>query len=82
VLFLAMGDFRAARLLMWISGATYFADGGAALATALVAGSVIPATLAMARWLDILPLGATSSQALGVDLSRARLSIMAAVSLL
>lgn len=82
VLFLAMGDFRAAKLLMWISGATYFADGGAVLASALVAGSVIPMALAMARWLDILPLGATSSQALGVDLRRARLSIMIAVAVL
>ncbi|ALM53421.1 Fe(3+)-hydroxamate ABC transporter permease FhuB [Halomonas huangheensis] len=79
---LAGGDPRGQQVIAWLSGSTYYVDSGASLVViglALVAGIV---ALPLTRWLDILPLGAATSQALGIDVERARLGLLALVALL
>ncbi len=79
---LAGGDPRGQLILAWLSGSTYYVEAGSALAVSLLALLLGLATLPFARWLDILPLGAASSQALGIRLNRARLSLLLLVALL
>ncbi|GGB02918.1 Fe3+-hydroxamate ABC transporter permease FhuB [Brucella endophytica] len=80
-LFIASGDQRLEYLLAWMAGSTYRADTADAIiasATALVLLAALPLT---ARWLDILPLGSTSAQALGLTLKRARLLLMLLIAI-
>ncbi|WP_168016035.1 Fe(3+)-hydroxamate ABC transporter permease FhuB [Halomonas salinarum] len=79
---LAGGDPRGQQVIAWLSGSTYYVD----LASAMtVTGAALVLGLAAApltRWLDILPLGGPTASALGVDLHRSRLALLALVALL
>ncbi|PYE86497.1 Fe(3+)-hydroxamate ABC transporter permease FhuB [Phyllobacterium leguminum] len=80
-LFIASGDQRVEYLLAWMAGSTYRAtwpDAITAVTTALLLLGVLPLT---ARWLDILPLGETSTRALGVTLKRTRLILMLLIAI-
>ena len=66
------GDARAFQLLAWISGSTNqvgWTEASITLTMALVLLSILPL---MARWLDILPLGADQARAVGVPLRASR----------
>ncbi|RAW07678.1 Fe(3+)-hydroxamate ABC transporter permease FhuB [Halomonas elongata] len=79
---LAGGDPRGQQVIAWLSGSTYYVDLTSALivvALALVLGLM---TGPLARWLDILPLGAATSRALGIGLKRSRLVLLLLVALL
>ncbi|MDR5857903.1 Fe(3+)-hydroxamate ABC transporter permease FhuB [Halomonas eurihalina] len=79
---LAGGDPRGQQVIAWLSGSTYYVDLTSALivvALALVLGLM---TGPLARWLDILPLGAATSRALGIGLKRSRLLLLLLVALL
>ncbi|MEH3117463.1 MAG: Fe(3+)-hydroxamate ABC transporter permease FhuB [Methylorubrum populi] len=81
-LILASADPRTAILLTWLSGSTYNAgDGEAAFACVLAAVTLLAAPL-LARWLEILPLGASAARAVGVAVPRARLGLLAATAVL
>ncbi|MGO4725192.1 MULTISPECIES: Fe(3+)-hydroxamate ABC transporter permease FhuB [unclassified Inquilinus] len=70
------GDPRTAILLGWLSGSTYGISGGdAAITCGLAAAAALMVPLA-ARWLAILPLGASTSVALGLALTRSRLVVL------
>ncbi|WP_250470132.1 Fe(3+)-hydroxamate ABC transporter permease FhuB [Caballeronia sp. GAFFF2] len=73
---LATGDPRVANLLAWLSGSTYgVASNDAAFSCASFIVLML-ASLAFARWLDLLPLGDTVSRSLGVPLDTSRLALM------
>lgn len=78
---MATGDPRLVGMLTWLAGSTYQVG---AIEAAL-AGSMAMALLALiplvARWLDILPLGAATARALGVELAKARLDGLVAAAL-
>jgi iron complex transport system permease protein len=66
------GDARAFQLLAWISGSTNqvgWTEASITLAMALILLGTLPL---MARWLDILPLGAYQARAVGVPLRTSR----------
>lgn len=80
-LFIASGDQRIEYLLAWMAGSTYRAtgaDAAIAMATSLFLLITLPLTT---RWLDILPLGETSTRSLGVTLKRARLILMLLIAI-
>lgn len=69
-------------IIAWLAGSTYYVD----LTTAAIAGGLALllglAAAPFARWLDILPLGASTAQALGVRLTLARLALLLLVAML
>lgn len=77
----AVGDPRALRLLGWMSGSVAGVSLEAAVLTILAALAALIAALVLRRWLEILPLGPEAARALGVNLSRARLSLLLLASL-
>jgi iron complex transport system permease protein len=79
---LAGGDPRGQQVIAWLSGSTYYVDTASALT--VTGAALVLALLAapLARWLDILPLGAATAASLGIDLRRARLSLLLLVALL
>ncbi|AZO09793.1 Fe(3+)-hydroxamate ABC transporter permease FhuB [Mesorhizobium sp. M3A.F.Ca.ET.080.04.2.1] len=78
----ASGDPRAMLLLNWMTGSTYGVDAGSAILTASIALSLLLTAPLFMRWLDMLPLGPTVVQALGLDLSRTRLLVLVMVAAL
>lgn len=70
------GDPRTVMLLSWVAGSTYGVTGGDAAITCALAVVLAAVTPFCARWLAILPLGAATSQALGVGLAGSRLVIL------
>jgi ABC-type Fe3+-siderophore transport system permease subunit len=72
----AVGDPRAMRLLGWMSGSVAGVSLEAAVLTMAAALVTLIAALVLARWLEILPLGPEAARALGVNLPRARLSLL------
>lgn len=72
----ASGDPRAMTLLAWLAGSTARIGPPEALtgvaALVLLGAAAIP----FARWLDLLPLGAVTARAVGVDVKRARLLLL------
>ncbi|GLK84715.1 Fe(3+)-hydroxamate ABC transporter permease FhuB [Ancylobacter defluvii] len=79
---MASGDPRAVLLFNWMAGSTY-GMGAATAAASLAAAALVLALLPLlARWLDMLPLGAAATRALGVPpaLSRLLLLVLAAVA--
>jgi iron complex transport system permease protein len=76
------GDPRAVLLMRWMSGSTYLVDGRIAAAETGIAAVLIAAALAARRWLDILPLGAAPSVAVGVPLARSRLALFGLAGLM
>lgn len=73
---IAMGNMQSYMLLRWLSGSTSQASGMDAW-TAFGALAVLTVPLfAVARWLDILPLGSAAARALGVPVAGARLMLV------
>ncbi|PAU88996.1 Fe(3+)-hydroxamate ABC transporter permease FhuB [Pseudomonas sp. WN033] len=73
---LAGGDPRGQQLLAWMSGSTYYVDATAAW-TLLGTGMLLALVcVPLVRWLDILPLGADTSRALGIRVQQARLLLL------
>lgn len=79
---LAGGDPRGQQVLAWLAGSTYYVDVTSAIVVGLLALGLALAVSPFARWLDILPLGAPTSRALGIALNRARLVLLLLVALL
>ncbi|MBK1699104.1 Fe3+-hydroxamate ABC transporter permease FhuB [Rhodovibrio salinarum] len=75
-LVVASGDPRASYVLVWITGPTFRAGALPALAGALLLALGLGLSLLTVRWLGLLPLGATTSQALGVRVGRSRLLLL------
>lgn len=71
----ATGDPRALMLFAWMAGSTSGLTAPAALAALGGVAVFLALSLLAVRWLDILPLGAPASVALGVPLGRARLCL-------
>ncbi len=82
ILILASGLPRVSMLLSWMAGSTSRVTAADAITTVdvvIVLSALIPLT---ARWLEILPLGETTSRAIGLDLSRSRFAILVMTSVL
>lgn len=79
---LAGGDPRGQQVIAWLSGSTYYVDLQSAMIVIVAAIVLASATHPFARWLDILPLGAATSRALGIGVERSRLALLALVALL
>jgi len=79
---LASGGPRAAALLTWMSGSTYRATSAGILPSLGILALGCASALAARRWLAILPLGAESARALGVDVFRARLYFLVIIAVL
>ena len=69
-------DPHAMRLLGWMSGSLAGVSLGVGVAAMLAALAALVIASTMSRWLEILPLGGEASSALGVDLPKARLSLL------
>ena len=82
VAFLALGNEHALELLAFVSGSTYRADAATALVTVLLALVLVPATVLLRRWLDIVPLGGASAVALGLPLTAVRIVLTGMAALL
>lgn len=74
---LAGGDPRGKQVIAWMSGSTYYVGLGSALGVLLTALVLVALARPFARWLDLLPLGAPTARALGVDVTRSRLALLA-----
>ncbi|WP_435105199.1 Fe(3+)-hydroxamate ABC transporter permease FhuB [Arhodomonas sp. AD133] len=81
-LVLVGGDPRSQEVIAWIAGSTYYVDVTSAAVVAAIAVALGLAAAPFGRWLDILPLGTAISRALGINLRRARLSLLLLVALL
>lgn len=75
-LFLVSGDPRISAVLSWLVGSTYQVTASQAVITASLAVALLLLTPLTTRWLTILPLGGGMAKGLGIDLKRARLSIL------
>ncbi|KTG17692.1 MULTISPECIES: Fe(3+)-hydroxamate ABC transporter permease FhuB [unclassified Guyparkeria] len=75
-LVLAGSDPRGQQIVAWLSGSTYFV--GTAEAFVVLGFGVLAAlaVLVLSRWLDLLPLGAPVSRALGVPVGGGRLAVL------
>ncbi len=78
--FAAGGDPRAMILMQWMSGSTYLIETSKAISATMAAISGLALAFLARRWLDLLPLGAQATQAIGirVDFARACLFVLAA----
>lgn len=79
---LASDDPRAQQLLSWLGGSTYYASLTSSGWIVVIALGLALVTLPLERWLTLLPLGAPTAKALGVDVDRSRLLLLALVALL
>ncbi len=78
----ASGDPRALLVLRWMSGSTYAIDPVTAAAAGIAAMLTLAAALLLRRWLDLLPLGAPQSMALGLSPFRARIVLFCVAGLM
>ncbi|WP_281411067.1 Fe(3+)-hydroxamate ABC transporter permease FhuB [Rhizobium lusitanum] len=75
--FLMAGDNpRLRSAISWLSGSTYRVDAGQALWLAAMPLLIFMLLPFMRRWLQILPLGETSTKAIGVNIGLARLVLL------
>lgn len=79
---LAGGDPRLQGVLAWMSGSTYHVDLHTALLVLAMAVLLFVAARPFASWLDLLPLGAASARALGMNITYSRLLLLLLVALL
>ncbi len=77
---LGTGDPRVFAVARWMSGSTYFATSGDALTALAASAAAVACVPLVARWLDILPLGMPSAQAMGVDPAASRSILMVATA--
>lgn len=73
----ASGDPRGFLLLNWMMGSTAAVDTGDAALTCALAAGLVSITPLCRRWLEILPLGDSTSRALGLELGPSRLALLA-----
>jgi iron complex transport system permease protein len=73
---MASGDPRMIMLFSWISGSTYLVRPADATLVVGCAAVLFALTPLCRRWLEILPLGDTTAQAVGVPLIRARMALL------
>lgn len=73
---MASGDPRGWSLLGWLSGSATRATLPGALALGAAAALALAGAVALARWIEILPLGAPVARGLGLPLSLARLVLI------
>lgn len=79
---LASEDPRAQQLLSWLGGSTYYASLTSTGWVVVIAIVLFGLTLPLQRWLTLLPLGAPTAKALGMDVDRSRLLLLALVAVL
>lgn len=79
---LAGGDPRTQAMLAWVSGSTYYVTLSSAGLITVVGAILIALAWPLARWLDILPLGASMSKALGLPVLGSRLLLLCLVAAL
>ncbi|KXO07553.1 Ferric hydroxamate ABC transporter, permease component FhuB [Moritella sp. JT01] len=79
---LAGGDPRSYQVLAWLSGSTYYVDADSLVMIVVFAVVLTITALSCSRWLDVLPLGAEPSAALGINVNRARLILLTLVAVL
>jgi iron complex transport system permease protein len=79
---LATGDPRSYQALAWLSGSTYYVSLDTLLPLAMSALTFIGLSFVCVRWLDILPIGASSSKALGLNVDRSRAILLLLVACL
>lgn len=75
-LLIAGGGSSRTFLLSWMSGSTYRVEYDAAWAVAGVAAVSLLMAPLLRRWLDCLPLGAATAQAIGINLVQARATVI------
>ena len=73
----ASGDYRVQQLLVWMSGSTYQATPESALIVSLLAAASLLFILPLQRWLGLLSLNADVAQSTGVNVSLARMVLIA-----
>ncbi|WP_370877798.1 Fe(3+)-hydroxamate ABC transporter permease FhuB [Xanthobacter agilis] len=78
----ASGDPRAVTLLAWLAGSTARVGSSEALTGLVAVVALGAAAVPFARWLDLLPLGAVTAGAVGVDVKRARLLLLVLTALM
>jgi ABC-type Fe3+-siderophore transport system permease subunit len=79
---MASNDPRFDDLFWWMSGSTNRSTGSSAMLALSVSGIALLVLPLFSRWLEILPLGETSSRALGVSLRASRFRILLFVAAL
>jgi iron complex transport system permease protein len=79
---LALGDNEAVTLLNWLAGSTWLSGEQDAMALIVATPLMLLACLAVARWLDVLPLGDSQSMALGLPLAPVRLTLLLLAALM
>ena len=79
---LAMGDAQSVTLLNWLSGSTWLSGDTDALVLLVVTPVLLLLSLLAVRWLDLLPLGDSASQSLGLALAPVRLSLLLLAALM
>ncbi len=82
VVFMASGGPRVTVLKSWMAGATNLITWPVAVFACSTAAILVALAPFVRRWLEILPLGAEVPRALGLDLSKSRLTILMLVALL
>ncbi|GGN18197.1 MULTISPECIES: Fe(3+)-hydroxamate ABC transporter permease FhuB [Marinomonas] len=75
-LILAGGDPRSYAFLAWLSGSTYYVTTNTLLPLAIATIVFVSLGFLLSKWLDILPLGQSTAQSLGMRVSRARLLLL------
>lgn len=79
---MAVGDPRMSGLLTWLAGSTYQVSPGEAGFALLVMALLLACLPFSTRWLALLHLGAPQAQALGLEVKRARGSLLILIALL
>ncbi len=74
---MAAGDQRSWQILAWIGGTAASATPGTSVFLAGLAILLLVASMTLIRWLTLLPLGHSTSQALGVPIGTSRVVILA-----
>jgi iron complex transport system permease protein len=74
---MAAGDQRSWQILAWIGGTAASATPGTSIFLAGIAILMLVASMTLIRWLTLLPLGQSTSQALGVPIGTSRVVILA-----
>lgn len=77
---LAGGDPRSYQVLAWLSGSTYYVTEETLLPLFISSVVFISLGFICARWLDVLPLGQSSAQSLGLNVPRSRVLLLILVA--
>ncbi|RRQ23836.1 Fe(3+)-hydroxamate ABC transporter permease FhuB [Guyparkeria sp. SCN-R1] len=75
-LVLAGSDPRGQQIVAWLSGSTYYVGLEQALLIVALAGMALVVALLLSRWLEVFPLGAAVSRAVGVRVTGGRLAVL------